>query len=211
MPIRKSIRHGLFWHHALTKLKNFGIVIDPYYLVREGAPLVEPDDRHRLPDGFEVRQLENGDIVAVQQLTQWATPAEVERRSNLGHVCLVLRSGDHIAGYTWADPHRCHEAVCPYELKDGEAYLYDAFVADEFRGGGLASRMRYASYVQLRELGVHSFVSISDFFNSASIKFKRRLGAQPMELYLHLALFGRDIGNWRLRTYDAESATWSSE
>jgi len=144
----------------------------------------------------------------VTGLNNWSTLQEVTRRLQQGHLCLVLYKGEQVAGYTWADLREVNDSACPYQLAQGEAYLYDAYVGDAFRGGGLASKMRAASYRKLISLGVTGFVSVSDYFNTGSIKFKSRLGAQPERLYLQIKFGARELGNWQLKRYPDNAVIW---
>ncbi|HEY6599885.1 MAG TPA: GNAT family N-acetyltransferase [Pseudomonadales bacterium] len=144
------------------------------------------------------------DIVAVAACVPWGSVEEVQRRLDKGHLCILLRTGERIAGYTWADFDEVNDSACNFELRPGEAYLYDAFIAPDYRGRSLAPYMRAESYKHLRQAGRHTFYSISDFFNSPAIKFKEKLNAEAIRLYLQIKLGGREIGQWVLRDYERE-------
>lgn len=183
-----------------------GITINPYFLVREAFQ--NPGEKDVLPDGFFVHTLQPEHAGLVSELNEWSTPEEVTRRLQNGHICVVLRNNEDVAGYTWADLAQVNDSACPYQLSQGEAYLYDAFVGEKYRGGGLASKMRTASYRKLFSLGITGFVSVSDYFNTGSIKFKSRLGAQPERLYLQIKLGSRELCNWLLKHYRDGSLRW---
>ncbi len=216
MSIQSALKNGLLVHQALGRLKQLGIAFTPYYLVRENmgqVAAVEFCATKVLPEGFSVFSLANeaAQIASVSGLNNWATSTEVSRRLELGHKCVVLSNGEETAGYTWADTAEVNDSMCNYPLADDEAYLYDAFIAEKFRGGGLASKMRLASYAELHAQGVRQLVSISDCFNTGSIKFKRKLGARPEELFLNLRLGTKQIGNWRLKKYPIDTDIWAVE
>ena len=103
-----------------------------------------------------------------------------------------------------------NDSACDYELGPGEAYLYDAFIAPDFRGRSLAPYMRAESYKHLRRVGRHTFYSISDYFNSPAIKFKEKLNAEAIRLYLQIKLGGREIGQWMLRDYESRARDTTS-
>jgi len=213
MSIQSALKNGLFVHQGLGRLQQVGIAFSPYYLVRENIDQVAVAKfraQDILPSGFSVLSLtsEPTHINLVSGLNNWATPEEVNRRLALGHKCIVLRNGEETAGYTWADTTEVNDSMCTYDLRSDEAYLYDAFISDKFRGGGLASKMRLASYAELYAHGIRQLVSVSDCFNSGSIKFKSRLGAQPEALFLNLRIAGKQIFNWRLKQYPPETTTW---
>jgi hypothetical protein len=66
--------------------------------------------------------------------------------------------------------------------------------------------MRVESYRHLRQAGRHTFYSISDYFNSPAIRFKEKLNAEAIRLYLRIKLGGRQVGQWLLRDYEQRSA-----
>lgn len=195
MSLISAYKHGIFAHRlALQVSKYLGVTYMPYYVFREGHGSLEPRD-YELPEGFTASFLQPGDEALVVGLTGWADAAEMSRRLSAGHVCTVVSAGDdaqaQIAGYTWADLSCINDSICQYELPPGHAYLYDAFIAADFRGAGLASIMRALCYRNLLERGVQGFVSISDQFNTPALKFKRRLGAEPVARYHYLKVGGK--------------------
>ncbi|MGB5356739.1 MAG: hypothetical protein WBN11_08590, partial [Eudoraea sp.] len=62
---------------------------------------------------------------------------------------------------------------------------------EEHRGKNLAPFLRYHSYLMLQEMGIESIYSITQYFNTSSIKFKKKLRAKNIALYINIALFGR--------------------
>ncbi|MEM9622405.1 MAG: GNAT family N-acetyltransferase [Pseudomonadota bacterium] len=201
MPLTNSSQYGLFTQRLLQRLnKHLAITYQPYFVFREGHTPLDPAWQ-KLPDDFHVEQLTLQDYTQVVGLSSWATAEEILRRLEAGHLCTLVCQGETVAGYTWADLQEINDAHCDYPLPAGHAYLYDAFVANDFRGSGLASGMRAACYAQLREQGVTGFVSISDQFNTPALKFKQRLGGEPIALYRLL-----QIGRWRVFHYRAALA-----
>jgi len=164
-------------------------------------------DWPRLTYEFPSNVLGGPDIAAVAACVSWGTVERIQARLNKGHLCIVVKSGERIAGYTWADFDEVNDLACDYELGPDEAYLYDAFIAPEFRGRSLAPYMRVECYRHLRHAGRHTFYSISDFFNSPAIKFKQKLNAETIRLYLRIELGGRQIGQWLLRDYERTRAS----
>jgi len=199
MAMSQSSRYGLFTQRLLQRLrKHLKINYQPYYVFREGhVPIDEP--WRELPDNLSVAVLTQQDYTRVVGLSAWATAEEVQRRLAAGHVCTLICQADVVAGYTWADLQEVNDRHCNYPLPAGHAYLYDAFVANEFRGGGLASNMRAACYAHLRSMGVTGFISVSDQYNTPALKFKQRLGGEPVELYRLLQIGGKTIMHRRAR------------
>lgn len=192
-----AFRHGLFAQHVLDRIGRTGLVFDPYILFREG---VRPHqtDWPELAAEFSSGVLDEADLPAVAACVS-RTEAQIQSRLQKGHLCIVLKQGPRIAGYTWADFDEVNDAACDYELRPGEAYLYDAFIARDFRGRGLAPYLRVESYRHLRLAGKHTFYSISDYFNSPAIRFKEKLNADAIRLYLQVKLGERQVAHWLLR------------
>lgn len=195
-----ALKHGLFAQRVLDRLGRTGLVLDPYILFREG---VRPHqtDWPGLASEFSSNTLDASDMSAVAACVS-RTEEQIQARLLKGHLCIVLKHGSRIAGYTWADFDEVNDAACDYELRPGEAYLYDAFVAREFRGRGLAPYLRVESYRHLRLAGKHTFYSISDYFNSPAIRFKEKLNAEAIRVYLQVKLGDRQIAHWLLRDFE---------
>jgi hypothetical protein len=196
-----SFKHGLVTQRVLDRLRLMGVVIHPYYLFREG---VRPHQTNwpEIAREFPSFLLDPVDIPEVAACRRWNTVDEIRSRLDKGHLCIVLKSGGRIAGYTWADLNEVNDSACRYALVAGEAYLYDAFISPEFRGRKLAPYLRAESYKQLRQLGRHTFYSISQCFNAPAIKFKEKLNAEVIRLYLQIKLGRRAVGHWLLRDYE---------
>lgn len=200
-----TVRHDLLMQRVLERLERMGANINPYVLFREGVHLPEKTDWPELAKEFPSSVLVATDIPAVAACVS-RTEEQIQDRLQKGHLCIVLKNGTHIAGYAWADLDEVNDMACDYELRPGEAYLYDAFIAPEFRGRGLAPYMRVESYRHLRRAGRHTYYSISDYFNSPAIRFKQKLNAETIRLYLHIKLGGYQVGQWLLRDYEERRA-----
>lgn len=195
----KAFEHGLVIQRLIERLRRVGLVINPYYLFREGVVAVAPP--HPGPE-FTSSVLTGADLEEVAACTAWATPERLQQRLDKGHLCILLKAGDQVAGYTWADPHEVNDSACDYELEPGAAYLYDAFIVPDYRGRSLAPFMRARCYEHLREAGKQSFYSISDCFNTPAIRFKEKLEARIIRLYLQIRMSDRQLGQWILKDYD---------
>jgi GNAT superfamily N-acetyltransferase len=193
--VKDAIRHGLFTQRILERLRGIGIDLNPYLLFSEG-PGARNMQWPELGEEFPSQLLQPEDVADVAAYS-WATEAQLQQRLAKGHLCVLTRHQGRVAGYTWADLREVNDAACDFPLGPGEAYLYDAFVAPEHRGRGLAPYLRYQCYEQLRRAGYDTFYSVSDYFNSPAIRFKRKLNAQPLWLYIQVRIGGRTLGQWR--------------
>jgi GNAT superfamily N-acetyltransferase len=127
------------------------------------------------------------------------------KRFKDGKVCFGMKYKGKLAAFTWCDLKSCNFKGCDLTLKEDEAYLFDAHTLPPFRGKGIAPYIRYHLYKEMSKLGKHRFFSISEYFNTPSIKFKEKLGAKKMEMGLLIDLFHRWPLTLRLKRYGAKS------
>ena len=202
--MRGALKHGLVTQRVLDQLRRLGIGLDPYFLFREGARPRQtdwPELAREFPSS--VLGADNSEeVAAIGAFDSWRTVERVRARLEKGDLCVVLKDRERVAGFTWADFDEVNDPACDYELGPDEAYLYDAFIAPEYRGRSLAAYMRVESYKHLRAKGRHTFYSLSDCFNTPAIKFKQKLDAEITRVYLQIKLGQRVLGQWQLRDYD---------
>jgi hypothetical protein len=198
MGVKDAVRYGLVTQRVINRAKGMGVTINPYYLFleRPTGTLPEPPG-----EGFTASLLAAEDLEAAAARSTWATVEVFRERVDRGHVCVVVKNGNEIAGYTWADLSEVNDSACDFALEPGEAYLYDAFIVPEHRGQALAPFMRTCCYMHLQAAGVQRFYSISDYFNTPAIRFKLKLDASIVRLYLELKLGSRQLGQWVLKEY----------
>lgn len=200
MNVGTSFRYGLLTQRLVTRLARRGLVINPYYLFREDVPRVAPPHPG---ESFTSEVLRPEDLREAAACAPYPRNAErFHDRLSRGHVCILVRDGDTVAGYTWADLEEINDSACDFTLQPGDAYLYDAYIAPEYRGRALAPFMRMRCYELLRDRGVRRFFSISDYFNTPAIRFKEKLDARRTRLYLQIQVAGRELGRWLLREYE---------
>ncbi|MGA9239506.1 hypothetical protein, partial [Robiginitalea sp.] len=61
--------------------------------------------------------------------------------------------------------------------------------------------LRYQGYKLLKSKGKARCLSITQCFNTSSLKFKAKLNAQHSELWLHIGFFKKTAWNFRLKEY----------
>jgi GNAT superfamily N-acetyltransferase len=195
-----AYKHGLIMHKALKRLGRLGLKMQPYCVILEGkaARKAYPPDSVA---GCSTSVATQDDLNAVVACGTWADYERLRARLLNRHLCILLKRGDRVVGYTWADPAEINHAPSRHPLQPGEAYLYDAFVAPEMRGLGLAPYMRAQCYDVLNKVGFHTFYSVSEYFNTPAIRFKMKLGARISQTYLTIRLGQRQLGPWLLKDY----------
>jgi hypothetical protein len=119
-----------------------------------------------------------------------------------GCLCFGVKKDQEVIAYTWCDLKVCNHKPLPISLESSEAYLFDMYTFDECRGKNIAPFMRHKLYSHLIEMGRTDFLSITDAFNSTSKRFKEKLGAYPLKLYLYVKLGKLFERNFLLKSYE---------
>jgi GNAT superfamily N-acetyltransferase len=181
-----------------------GILIRPFYYMREALPAEIPEHLTRLPEGFEFSVFGRDDVAAISRLEEWKGYLS-ERRMvdylNKGDACLGVRHHGKIVAFTWYSLVGSSEELHSVTMKENEAYLHDMYVLKAYRGSSIAPSLRYRNYEVLRSMGRDTFYSWTEFSNSASLRFKQKLGAQPVVLGIRIRLFKKYRVTWVLRRY----------
>ena len=115
--------------------------------------------------------------------------------------CIGLRYKNEIVAYTWYDLIQCSIHYLIFKLKKDEAYLYGARTFRAYKGKALAPYLRQKAYEHLANIRRTRLYSITLFENTPSIRFKNKLNAKNLRLYLGIQIFGRYKRNFLLRRY----------
>ena len=196
-----AARNGLLLHHLLGCLQRLGVEIDPFYLLRE-YPETEERDKCGIDTAISSSLLVANDTAAVIAASgPLATYNQLRDRLGNGHKCVIVKHEDDAIGYTWINPHEISHANYRRSLEPDEVYLYGAYILPEFRGRGLAPLMRAECYRHLRRLGMRRMYSISGLFNTPAIRFKQKLRAEFLAIYLRLKIGPVELEPLLVRTY----------
>jgi hypothetical protein len=127
------------------------------------------------------------------------TTEELIRLLEGGCLCLAVRYKGEITAYSWCDLNHLRYKGRIVALKRNEAYLFNARTYKAFRGKNLAPYVRYELCRLLNDRGIKKFISITLWSNTASTKFKQKLDAKPLELFLYIGFFRKFHMHFRLR------------
>ncbi|MGZ5095415.1 MAG: hypothetical protein ACXWCH_30215 [Burkholderiales bacterium] len=207
-------RKGLPWYAfavrlAIDALAQAGLRIEPYHLFLEGLAGASTFDRAL--EKYEVRFLGTQDMRELALIPgRNFTHDDLLRRLDEGKRCLGLLLGGRIAAFTWFDSTAClFEDDRLFPLQGNEACLFDAYTLEAFRGQDLAPYMRYRCYEELAKIGRTRCYSATVLFNVPAERFKKKLGAQVIELWVLIEIFRRWRFQRRLRRYVGASGTRS--
>lgn len=193
-------RYGTLFEALQYRLESVGIVIAPYYWIQEGA---EDIDLSQMPGGFEDYSFDFFGPDEIQQIlaskTWNYTEDKLSARLKKGEKCFGAKYRGEIVAFMWMDFDEWFIKKHRVKLNKNEAYLLDMYTMKPFRGKGIAPYLRYRSYQFLKEAGMERLFSYSDFFNSPSIRFKKKLNARFLKFGLYVELFNRYHWNWILK------------
>jgi hypothetical protein len=192
-----KVRHNPFPQVVLHGLAKMRITIQPYYLFVEGLfgrtiPRYETGFNE-----YDLSFLGREDMKVIAAIPhRLFSEEQLLLRLEEGKLCFGATCRGEIAAFTWCDLDECHFQGYSFPLKKNEAYLFDAYTLDSFRGRGVAPFIRYQLYKELAKSGRTTLYSISERFNIPAIKFKKKLNGEIVGRGLSLELFRR----WRLNS-----------
>jgi hypothetical protein len=171
-------------------MSNVIISFSPFYLVREG--LSDEDGLNLKPriDPCDVGFLKLSEMSVISASPEVPeTEDTLLKRLSAGWLCIGIKHHDEIAAYMWCSLRECNSPYLSFYLREDEACLLDARTFSSYRGKNLAPYLRVQLYKHLRQMGRTKFISITQYFNTPSLRFKKKLNAKPQKLYVYICLF----------------------
>jgi len=196
-----KIRYGMVLQVIGNRIAKLGFEVAPYYWFMEGAGSLKAPEIKGNVDDYMIKFLEPDDMKEIAKSNTGYSEAEFLVFLEAGERCLAMVNGDKIATFMWISLNKCNFKSITIPMKSKEAYLWNMFTVESFRGKNIAPYLRYKSYEILREMGRNTLYSISLYFNSPAIKFKQKLNAKFVKLGLYLRLFNKFTWNLTLKTY----------
>ncbi|MBW1817992.1 MAG: hypothetical protein JRF65_11155 [Deltaproteobacteria bacterium] len=187
-------------------LARFGILVQPYYIIQEG---LFGNRERRFPkgmDAYETGYLAPEDMETVAAIPgRKETVEDLRRRLEKGNLCFGAKRHGELAAFTWFGLDVLDAGRHRRPLEKDEAYLFDAYTLIPYRGKGIAPYIRYLGYEELEKLGRTRLYSISLYFNTPAVNFKKKLGAEFLELRLEVRLFRKWNRDVRVKRYGERS------
>ena len=201
--IRDKFRHGLIPLMARDYLAKLGVEITPFYWMEEKVPDQVPTHLDADFKGYEFSLFGLEEIKEICKLPErkFMSEEHITKIFHQGKKCFGAKYRGEIAGFIWFDLTESCTRFWPTTLKNNEAYIFDMYVLRSFRGKNLAPVLRYKAYGILKELGRDTCYSVTESFNTPSIKVKEKLNAKFVFLGLYVNLFKKYRKRWILRKY----------
>jgi len=197
-----KIRYGMVLQVIKNRIGRMGIEILPYYLYREKVSVVAemPKIKGNVSD-YQFEFLGQADMKTISESNSGFNEEEYLGFLADGGICLGMKLGNQIAAFMWINikERGFKETIIP--LKSDEAYLWNMYTMESFRGMNIAPYLRCKSYEVLKGMGRGKLYSISEYFNSPAVKFKHKLNAKRLRLGLYIKLFNKYHWDLTLRFY----------
>jgi hypothetical protein len=203
--ILQKIRYNPYPRVILDGLNKLGINLMPFYVFSEHLFNKTIDNLEVGFNEYDGGFLGPEDMKNISKIPFRNISEEcLLKRLKDGKLCFGMKYEDKLAAFTWCDLKRCNFKGYSLALEEDEAYLFDTYTFPPFRGRELAPYIRYQMYKEMSKLGKHRFFSISEYFNTPSIKFKEKLGAKKIEMRLLIDVLNRWHFIFRLKRYGVE-------
>jgi hypothetical protein len=203
--LRRKFKHGLLLNSIFRRFRSIGLTIEPYIIYRE--PLDNPAPVAN--DGCIVTVVRASDVDRI--FADFPDESRIWKKTWLrrlenDEVGLLLTDSHGVAGFTWANIHYCTDPLGKklFKLEDKEAYLHDMVIARRARGQNLAGFLRAAMHRELQSRARTIAYSISSYFNTPAIRFKKKLSSVRIELRCGVIIGQRNL-DFRMRRYSRQT------
>jgi GNAT superfamily N-acetyltransferase len=188
--IKYKYSHSLqFLFDALSK---FGVRISPFYIFEESICSQSPPIQFKGFEEYEIgfwgpREIQSMALIPGRRYSE----KNLLDRLRDGHLCFGLKKNGEPVAFSWCNLKEFKYKWDRFSLKADEAYMFDMYTRIDHRGKGIAPYLRYHFYRELEKIGRTKLYSMSDFFNTPAVNFKKKLNARKIKLNLYVEFFGR--------------------
>jgi len=196
-----KVRYGMVVQVIKRRIIRMGIEISPYYLFQEGMENSAIPAIKGLESDYSFGILLSADMEHMENNGSGFTPENFLDFFKAGQKCIGIKHEGKVAAFMWINFSELKYKTFLLQLKSNEAYLWSMFTMEAYRGKNLAPYLRYKSYELLNEMGRDTLYSISEYFNTPAVKFKRKLNARILKLLLYIRIFKKLERNFTLKTY----------
>ncbi|MCP5007387.1 MAG: hypothetical protein GY941_26130 [Planctomycetes bacterium] len=185
-----ALRFGMLFFRLQKWLGRIGIQINPYYWVEEGVGNYSPPRLIDNSEDYSFAFFGREEMKFLDQLPQYSEDMLLSRLKN-GKICFGVKYRGQVASFMWIDFDSCIYFRNKLLLNSHEAYLFEMVTLESFRGKNIAPNLRYQAYKELKAIGRNTFYSVSELFNSPSIRFKEKLKARVRWLAVDITVFNK--------------------
>ncbi len=195
------IRNGLFLYTLRNFLARFGFNFELYYWDREGLDLSTEEVKIKdSENSYEVVNIEPHETGILHNIMGMDS-TKLKEDIMSGEMCMGLKCKNEIVAVIFVKFNDFLYNKRPIKLKDNQAYIYNLYTFEDYRGKNLAPFLRYQSYLALKERGVDEIFCVTSYLIKSSLKSNKKLGIKHSKLFLHIGLFKRAHWNYKLKSY----------
>jgi len=195
------LKNGLFLFGVRNRLATLGFDFNPFYWVLEGvSDCVPPKIKGDLSD-YEVVKLNLKEIETIKKKFVGPDPITgiMNFHDQLQHI--GLKHKGEIVAFVFIELYDFDFKKKVFHLKENEAYLFNQYTFEAHRGKNLAPYLRYQSYLMLQDMGRNRIYSITQYFNRSSKRFKKKLNAKNLQLFMYIILFNKYHYHFLIKNY----------
>ena len=196
-----KFRYSLVLQSVRNMLTRIGIVITPYYWMKEDLSCTAIPEIKGLISEYSVKFLEEKDMRILSENARGYSEDEFITRLRDGNLCLGLIHNDEVVAFMWIFLKRCGFKPVNIPLKRNEVYVSDMYTMESYRGKNLAVYLRYLSYRIIKEMGRDTIFSVTEYFNTSAMKYKQKLNPRKLNLVLYINLFNIFKWSYTIKKY----------
>ncbi len=200
---KSRVKNGLILYSIRNLISRIGLNISPYYWVLEGvsvndAPTIKGNESEFSLVSFELDDVKH--IASTHMRTRLSPDSLINGYKN-GQLFIGLKHNENIAAFMSIELNKACLSRQEIKLKKNEAYLLNMHTYEPYRGKNLAPYLRFKSYELLKERNIDKIYSITEYFNKSSYKFKKKLNAKILKLYLSITIFKKYHKTFKIKDY----------
>ena len=209
--IRQKYRDGQLTEAVVEKVKAVLIrrlhqvlKLTPFILYQEG---ISRDDWQSTANDFnqyEIGFLDYEDIkeiAAIEPHYEWLTIEKLSAGLKNGEKFFGAKYRGKIVSFSWARFESSDDPFYRFPLRENEVYFWYSYTVSSFRGKGIAPYLRRKFYNELHKLGRDTFHSITHCSNKPAVRFKEKLNAKPLKLFIRIRLLKKWSWSWKIKNY----------
>lgn len=199
------IKHGMFFQGVRNRLGQAGIDIMPYYWTLEGTENITSPEVKGGNSDFSISRFSVEDLDKAQLIITGPYYKNLSSFVKEGQVCVGIKENNNIVAFMFIKSDSYFFRGKTFLLGKQEAYLHSMYTFEAYRGRRIAPYLLYHCYEICKELGFTRVYSISEYFNKSSRRFKQKLKAKQVALYLSFVIFKRYKKTVLLKRYSCEA------
>jgi len=175
-----------------TSVVRFPVSLARYKVFREDVQAGDAAAPGEAPSGFEFAYIGEERTDELLCLPGRATSAEdLRARFLCRNICLAALKNRRVVAFSWASFGLFQFETYCFPLLESEAYLFDAYTLPEYRGLGLAGRIRRRLHRDLAAKGRTRCYSVTLNDNQSALRFKDKMNGREVDRGFTLRVLGR--------------------